>query len=67
MSEESRIWLQTIYDALPTDKKSLIAANLEALVKDVKPAVFSRSSGWRCASTRGSLTIHDGRSALSVR
>jgi small GTP-binding protein len=40
MSDESRIWLQTIYDALPTDKKSIIAANLEALVQEVKPAVF---------------------------
>ncbi len=40
MSDESRVWLETLYEALPTDKKSLIAANLEALVKDVKPAVF---------------------------
>jgi small GTP-binding protein len=40
VSDESKVWLQTIYDALPTDKKSLIAANLGALVKDVKPAVF---------------------------
>jgi GTP-binding protein Era len=40
MSEESKVWLETIYDALPTDKKSLIAANLNALVRDVKPAVF---------------------------
>lgn len=40
MSEESRIWLRTIYDALPTDKKSLIANNLQALVQDVRPAVF---------------------------
>ena len=40
VSEDTRIWLQTVYDALPTDKKSLIAANLEALVQNVKPAVF---------------------------
>jgi len=42
MSDESRIWLQTAYEALPTDKKSLIAANLGALAKDIKPTVFYR-------------------------
>ena len=42
MSDESRIWLQTVYETLPTDKKSLIAANLGALVQDVKPTVFYR-------------------------
>ncbi len=40
MSEESRVWLETIYETLPTDRKSLIAANLQALVQEVKPAVF---------------------------
>jgi small GTP-binding protein len=42
VSQESKIWLETVYDALPTDQKSLIAANLHALVQDVKPAVFYR-------------------------
>jgi small GTP-binding protein len=42
ISDESRIWLQTAYEALPTDKKSLIAANLGALVHDIKPTVFYR-------------------------
>ena len=42
MPDESRIWLQTIYETLPTDKKSLIAANLQALAENVKPAVFYR-------------------------
>ena len=42
MSQESRIWLETTYEALPADKKSMVAANLEALVHDVKPAVFWR-------------------------
>ncbi len=42
VSAESRVWLQTVYEALPRDKKNLIAANLQALVQDVKPAVFYR-------------------------
>jgi len=42
LSDDSRVWLQTIYEALPTDKKSLIRANLQALVRNVKPAVFYR-------------------------
>ncbi|MBN1582400.1 MAG: 50S ribosome-binding GTPase [Anaerolineae bacterium] len=40
VSDDSRILLQTVYEALPTDKKSIIAANLEALVQDVNPTVF---------------------------
>jgi GTP-binding protein Era len=42
VSTESRIWLQTLYETLPTDKRKLIATNLQALVHDVKPAVFYR-------------------------
>lgn len=40
VSDDSRILLQTVYEALPIDKKSIIAANLEALVQDVNPTVF---------------------------
>jgi small GTP-binding protein len=40
VSQDSQIMLRTIYESLPTDKKSLIAANLQALVQDVKPTVF---------------------------
>ncbi len=40
LSQDSRILLQTIYESLPADQKSLIAANLGALVQDVSPAVF---------------------------
>lgn len=42
MSGETKVWLETVYDTLPTDKKSLIAANLDALARDVQPAVFYR-------------------------
>jgi small GTP-binding protein len=64
MSEESRIWLQTIYDALPTDKKSLIAANLEALVKDVKPAVFFKIV--RLALRQYEGVFDDARRQISI-
>ena len=40
VSQDSRVMLQTIYEALPTDKKGMITANLQALVQDVKPTVF---------------------------
>jgi len=40
VSEDTRVWLQTVYETLPTDKKNLIAANLQALDQDLKPAVF---------------------------
>ncbi|MBN1935947.1 MAG: 50S ribosome-binding GTPase [Anaerolineae bacterium] len=40
VSEDSRILMQTVYESLPTDKKRLIAANLQALVLDFKPTVF---------------------------
>jgi small GTP-binding protein len=42
VSDETRVWLQTVYDALPDDKKSLIASNLEALAQDFKPSIFYR-------------------------
>lgn len=40
VSEDTRVWLQTIYESLPIDKKNLMTANLAALAQDLKPAVF---------------------------
>ena len=40
VSDDSRVWLRTIYEALPTDKKGLLAANLQVLAKDLRPAMF---------------------------
>jgi GTP-binding protein Era len=42
VSDETRVWLETVYEALPTDRQSMIATNLEALVQEVKPAVFHK-------------------------
>ena len=42
VSEDTRIGLQTVYESLPSDRKSIIVANLQALVRDVKPAMFYR-------------------------
>jgi GTP-binding protein Era len=42
VSSESRAWLKSAYEALPSDRKSLIVANLQALAKDTQPAVFYR-------------------------
>jgi small GTP-binding protein len=42
MSQESRLWAKALYDALPEDRKDLVARNLQALVQDVKPTVFYR-------------------------
>jgi len=42
VSDDTRVWLQTLYESLPSDRKSIIVANLQALVRDVKPAVFYR-------------------------
>jgi small GTP-binding protein len=42
VSSGSRAWLKSAYEALPSDRKSLIAANLQALAKDTQPAVFYR-------------------------
>jgi small GTP-binding protein len=39
---ESRAWIRSAYEALPSDKKGIIAANLRALAKDTQPAVFYR-------------------------
>ena len=39
---ESRAWLLGAYEALPSDRKHQIAANLQALAKDTQPAVFYR-------------------------
>jgi GTP-binding protein Era len=42
VSDDSRVWLQALYDALPPERKGLIARNLEALVQDLRPSVFYR-------------------------
>lgn len=42
VSGDSRAWLEALYEALPRERKSLIARNLEALVKDLRPSVFYR-------------------------
>jgi GTP-binding protein Era len=42
MPSDSRAWLEALYEALPGERKSLIARNLEALVKDLRPSVFYR-------------------------
>ncbi len=40
LSEDMRVWLWTAYEELPTDKKSIIAANLGALLPNMEPAAF---------------------------
>ena len=40
MSGDSRVWLEALYEALPRERKSLIARNLQALVQDLRPSVF---------------------------
>ncbi len=42
MPSDSRAWLEALYEALPRERKSLIARNLEALVRDLRPSVFYR-------------------------
>ncbi|MFL7807941.1 MAG: Era-like GTP-binding protein, partial [Anaerolineae bacterium] len=42
VSDDSRVWLEALYEALPTERKSLITRNLEALVQDLQPSVFYR-------------------------
>ena len=40
LSDDMRVWLHTIYEDLPTDKKSIIAANLQALLPNIEPTAF---------------------------
>jgi GTP-binding protein Era len=40
VSEETRVWLEALYEELPTDQKSLITANLYGLMRDFQPAAF---------------------------
>jgi GTP-binding protein Era len=42
VSDDSRVWLEALYEALPPERKSLIARNVEALVQDMRPSVFYR-------------------------
>jgi small GTP-binding protein len=42
MSGDSRVWLEALYEALPGERKGLIARNLQALTKDLRPSVFYR-------------------------
>lgn len=42
VSDDSRVWLEALYEALPAERKSLITHNLEALVQDLQPSVFYR-------------------------
>mgnify|MGYP000549758228 CR=1 FL=1 len=40
LSEDSRVFLQTMYESLPSDKKQRIAANLQTLLRDFKPTAM---------------------------
>ncbi len=40
MSEDSRVMVETFYESLPNDVRSLIVANLGTLAQDLTPAMF---------------------------